>query len=139
FLTCQPLDQPVRLFGPDLDVFISKSFVVDGGANRARHVLPPFQPVERRVRLQTDAAKLRIESTQTSRGAHKRTARAEPGHTVRYSSRGLLPDFVRGRAEMGLPVRRVAVLIWIVVAVGVFRYDFMHAADRSVCPLFTRR
>src|SRR5258708_18008878 len=108
---------------------MGKSVVVDGRTDGGLHVLPACKAVNRRTRLQTDAANRGIQLAQPPRCSHKRAAGAQSGDKMRDAPAGLLPNFICRAAIVRLPVRWIAVLIRVKIFLRLSRYDLLHAAN----------
>src|SRR5262249_14500998 len=81
---------------------------------------------------QADATYCGIEFLEAARGADESAAGAESGNEMRDAAAGLLPDFVRGAAIVGLPVGRIAVLVGIEIFVGISGDHFFDFSDSAI-------
>ena len=106
---------------------------------RGGHVLPAFQAMERRIRLQADASHRRIEFLEPPRRADKSAAGSQARHKVRDAPLGLLPNFRSGGLVMRLPVGRVAVLVGVEKLVRRRSVNLPCAADGAVRSFVRRR
>ena len=131
----QGLGHLVGVLGRHLDVLVREMGVVDLRNDRGRHVLQAFEAVERRVRLHRDATNRWVQLLEPARRSHERAAGPKTGDEVRHLALGLLPDLVRRRAVVRLPVGIVRVLIRVEVLVrlgGCAGAGFADGPVRSV-------
>ena len=122
----------VGALGRHLDIPVGEVGVVDLRHDRCRHVLQPFQSIERRVRLHGDALDLRVQLLQSARRSHKGSGGAQGRDKVRHLTLGLLPDFVAGCAVVRAPVFVVRILVGVVVPVRFRRNHLPRLANRAV-------
>ncbi len=86
---------------------------LNAGHDGHRHVLPPFQPIERAIRLRGIAQDVGIQLAQAASGSHERAAGAHAGDKMGNRSVGLSPYLVGRRQVMSQPIG------WIVILVGI--------------------
>src|SRR5437660_11142280 len=89
-------------------------------------MLGAFNPVERRIRLQRNAANLPIEFFQTTRRADESSGRSQDRYKMRDASLSLLPDLVRGSLIMRAPVGSVRILVGVKVKIRLLLRDFVR-------------
>src|SRR5579859_7951477 len=88
--------------------------------------------MKRGVGLQAHAANVWIQFSQAPRCPYKSAARAQARDEVGDAAGSLLPDFIRGRTVMGLPVGGIAVLVGVKVFSRIGGHDFVDFANRAV-------
>src|SRR4029077_21109494 len=88
--------------------------------------------VKRRVRLERNAANVRIQLFQAAGCAHEGSAGAEDGDKVGDTSLRLLPDLVGRAMVVSLPVGVVGILVGVVIKIRMLDIEFARHADRAI-------
>src|SRR3954466_13952761 len=113
-------------------VLIGERRIVDLRHDGSRHVLQPFQAMERRIRLERDALDARVQLAQATRLAHESAARPESRDKVFDSSFRLVPYLVSCSVVMGTPVSIVGILVAVEVLSMIVGEELACFADRSI-------
>src|SRR5215212_3378187 len=126
------LDHLVGHLRRSVPVLVCYRGVVDGGNDRALHVLHALQPVERRLGLERDYPYLGVVLLETARSADEGAAGAEAGYEVRDLTARLLPDLLRRRLVVRSRIGRLGVLVRVEVSPRLLRKEPPRLPDGPV-------
>src|SRR5882672_2721107 len=108
----------MSVFSMDFNLLVRERSVVDARHDRRAQVLRALDAMKWRVRLQRDAADMRIQFFQSPRGPDKSSRRTHHRDEVSNAAFGLSPDFVGSGLIMRTPIRVVGILVGIKVKIG---------------------